>query len=187
MPSFAISRCLSVLTLLWLGGCRAQPPADRSEPAEQPPPPREPGWAITMAAAGPVQFGMTPAEAAAALQVAPPPAPVDDGCSYWKPSGSPPGLSFMIEDGRVVRVDVDSAGIAAANGVHIGSTAAAVRSALGAVQETPHKYRWEDGWRYLSAYSADSASGLVFELDSSVVRKIRAGRWPAVGYVEGCM
>jgi len=53
------------------------------------------------------------------------------------------------------------------------------------LQVSPHKYRWEEGWRYLS-FGDDSTHRLIFTVDSHVVRSWRAGLVPAVEYVEGC-
>lgn len=93
----------------------------------------------------------------------------------------------MIENGRVVRVDVDSPGVSTAQGLHVGSTVADVRAAFGTrLVAEPHKYQWEAGWQYLSLFSPDSSRGLLFEVDSHVVRSFRAGLWPPVGYVEHC-
>ena len=53
------------------------------------------------------------------------------------------------------------------------------------LQVSPHKYQWEEGWRYLS-FGDDSTHRLIFTVDSHVVRSWRAGLVPAVEYVEGC-
>ncbi len=143
-------------------------------------------WAVTVDGAGPIRFGMTPSEAAAAVGVPVPSVP-DEGCEYWAPDGAPAGLSFMIENGRVVRADIDRAGVRTLHGLEVGSRASAVRDAFGpTLLDEPHKYDWEAGWRYLTVSSADSLHGLIFEVDSQVVREYRAGLWPAVGYVEHC-
>ena len=93
----------------------------------------------------------------------------------------------MIENGRVVRADIDSAGISTLHGLQVGSPASAVLQAFGAaLRNEPHKYMWDAGWRYLTIESQDSTHGLVFEVDSHVVRSYRAGMWPQVGYVEHC-
>jgi hypothetical protein len=93
----------------------------------------------------------------------------------------------MIENGRLVRVDVDSPGVTTLHNLGVGSSVEAVRTAFGAsLGETPHKYEWDAGWRYLTVESPDSVYGLLFEVDSHVVRTYRTGLWPAVGYVEHC-
>lgn len=144
-------------------------------------------WSVTPGAAGPVRFGMTAAEASVAVGAAPGnTAPADSTCSYWLPQGAPAGLRLMLENGVVVRADVDSAGIPTIGGLQVGSPVESVVVALGpSLQVTPHKYQWEMGWRYLS-FSDDSTHRLVFEVDSHVVRSWRAGLVPAVEYVEGC-
>ena len=129
---------------------------------------------------------MTPAEAAAAAN-APVPAFPDSSCDYWRPDSAPPGLSFMVENGHVVRADLDSASVAGPRGLRVGSPVSAVEVVYGsALRSEPHKYRSEEGWRYLIVLAADSSRGLIFEVDSHVVRQVRAGLWPEVAYVEGC-
>lgn len=144
-------------------------------------------WSVTLEAAGPVRFGMTAAEASAAVGAAPGnTAPADSACSYWLPQGAPAGLRFMLENGIVVRADVDSAGVTTIGDLRVGSPVESVVVALGpSLQVSPHKYQWEVGWRSLS-FSDDSTHRLVFEVDSHVVRTWRAGLLPAVEYVEGC-
>ncbi len=144
-------------------------------------------WGVTLEAAGPVRFGMTEGEAMAAVGTAPDSAAAtDSACRYWRPSAAPPGLRFMLENGLVVRADVDSAGITTIGDLGVGSPVDSVLLALGpSLQVAPHKYEWESGWRYLSI-GGDSTHRLVFEVDSHVVRTWRVGLLPAVEYVEGC-
>jgi hypothetical protein len=144
-------------------------------------------WAISMTGVGAAQFGMPVGEAAAALGVPGPAAPLEPSCDYWIPAGAPAGLAFMVEAGRIVRVEVDSAGTAMVQGLSVGSSADSVRAMFPErLVDQPHKYDWDAGWRYLTIMSPDSLTGLVFEVDSFVVRSYRAGLWPAVGYVERC-
>jgi hypothetical protein len=144
-------------------------------------------WLVTADSVGSIRFGMTPRQAATALGLDSAPAFPDSSCDYWTPQGAPPGVSFMVENGAIVRVDVDSPGVKSAGGLAVGSPAGTVRSALaGQLLDQPHKYEWEAGWRYLSAFSADSTHAMVFEVDSFAVRNYRAGLLPAVGYVERC-
>ena len=92
----------------------------------------------------------------------------------------------MIDGGRIARVDVDSAGIATAAGARIGDSEARIeRLYAGRVRTTPHKY--EEGGRYLTVDAADDSSfAIVFETSKGRVTRYRAGRRPAVEYVEGC-
>ena len=143
-------------------------------------------WGVTLDAAGPVRFGMTANEASVAVGAAPNPAPADSACHYWVPPGAPAGLRLMMENGVVVRADVDSAGITTIGNLGVGSPVESVVVAIGpSLQVSPHKYQWEEGWRYLSV-GGDATHRLIFTVDSHVVRSWRAGVLPAVEYVEGC-
>jgi hypothetical protein len=146
-----------------------------------------PTWGVTPEAAGPVRFGMTATEASSAVGgAAANAAPTDSACRYWVPQGAPAGLRLMLENGLVVRADVDSAGIRTISNLGVGSPVESVVVALGpSLQVSPHKYQWEEGWRYLS-FGDDSTHRLIFTVDSHVVRSWRAGLVPAVEYVEGC-
>jgi hypothetical protein len=144
-------------------------------------------WDVTLERAGPVRFGMTAREASSAAGVtAGNAAPADSACHYWVPPGAPTGLRLMLENGIVVRADADSTGPTILGTLGVGSPVESVVVTLGpSLQVSPHKYQWEQGWRYLS-FSDDSTHRLVFEVDSHVVRSWRAGLLPAVEYVEGC-
>ncbi len=146
-----------------------------------------PAWGVTLEAAGPVRFGMTAREASAAAGAAAAnAAPADSACHYWIPQGAPAGLRLMMENGIVVRADVDSAGITTISNLGVGSPVESVVAAIGpSLQVSPHKYQWEEGWRYLSV-GDDATHRLIFTVDSHVVRSWRAGLLPAVEYVEGC-
>ena len=112
------------------------------------------------------------------------------GCRYWRPGDAPPGVSFMVQGRRLVRVDVDSAGILTEKGVGIGSPESAVRAAYGTgLIDRAHKYQWEAGWRYLiyrSPGESDTLRAVVFESDGQKIRTLRAGLEPQVEYVERC-
>jgi hypothetical protein len=94
----------------------------------------------------------------------------------------------MVENGQVVRADIDSGGVPTAEGIGVGSTEAAIRSAYGThLTIQLHKYQWEAGWRYfLYLPPGDSVNAIVFETDGQGVRTYRVGRRPQVEYVERC-
>ena len=97
-------------------------------------------------------------------------------------------MSFMIENGVVVRADIDSAGPETAEGIGIGSPEDAIRAAYGQhITIQLHKYQWEAGWRYfIYLPPQDSANAIVFETDGKTVQNYRVGRRPQVQYVERC-
>lgn len=133
---------------------------------------------------------MTVAEARAATGnalEAPPPSDEPNACDYVELVGGPPGVSFMVESGHVVRVDVTSGPVQTADGARIGDTEQRVKKLYGdRVSVSPHKYT--DG-HYLTVRpesAADSAFRIIFETDGRVVTQYRAGIRPPVEYVEGC-
>ena len=179
-----MTRCLCLSLLLATAACR-------TEPARQSPPDAVASWAtgtVSETGFGPIVVGMTPLEAKAAsgdkLQL---PERLDAaGCDFVSDPGLE-GLTFMIENGRVVRVDVRTRGIRTAEGAAVGDPEARIQELYaGRVTVSPHKYT--DG-HYLTVTARDAAPGsvqLIFETDGQVVTRFRGGLLPQVAYVEGC-
>jgi hypothetical protein len=146
---------------------------------------------VTPFGIGPVRAGMSPSEAESALgaQIAWPNGSRDGrGCTVVSWRGAPAGVHLMIENGKVARVDVDSATVATADGIRVGSSEAEVRSAYGSrLMTMPHKYEPKGHYLVVTpASAADSLFRLVFETDGQRVTRYRSGRLPAVQYVERC-
>ena len=143
---------------------------------------------VTEHGIGPLRAGMTLPEASAALggALVVPPGADTAACGYVRWRGGPPGVRLMVANGRVVRVDVDTAGVRTAAGAGIGDTEGEVqRLYAGHVTVSPHKYT--DG-HYLTVTpnAADTSFAIVFETSGGKVTRFRAGRRPHVEYVEGC-
>ena len=160
----------------------SSPDRDTDRPANAAPPTH--AWAVTAHGAGAIRVGMTLAEAAAAspAQLA---AKRDwSECTYLKPAPGPDGLTLMVLDGRIARVDVTAPEIPTAEGIRVGDTEARVRDVYGPanVSISPHKYT---SGRYLTI-APDQDSRLVFETDGVRVTRYRGGRLPEVEWVEGC-
>lgn len=99
---------------------------------------------------------------------------------------------YMLENGNVARIDVVSDGthvahIVTAEGVGAGSTEKAVLDAYrGRVKIKPHPYLESQG-HYLVVDDSDHKHGIIFETDLKQVTSVRAGAYPALGYIEGCV
>lgn len=164
----------------------APPDADTAPIA---PPPVAGAFVVHDSGAGPLRIGMTFVEAAAAMASAlPDTARLERACSYVSLDGLPPGVLLMWVDGRIARIDVDSASIATALGARVGDSGDRIRTLYsGRLTEQPHKY--VEGGRYLvvrpQAPTRDSLA-LVFETDGARVTRYRVGRQPEVEWVEGC-
>ncbi len=147
-----------------------------------------PSSRVSTAGLGPVEVGMTRAQAERAGGVR----LVGEGrlrdCSYARPRDRAIRASFMFTGRIVVRVDVRRRGIATTSGIRVGDREARVRRRFGArLRIAPHAYDPEG--RYLELVPRDRAERnrrVVFETDGRRVTYIRAGRLPEVRYIEGC-
>lgn len=176
---------------LGMACARETPRADtaRTRAAQPTPTDAQHDWVITPRGLGPLRVGMTRAEAEAAVGGS----LAIDGDSAWTDCGYTPsdhlpaGVHVMVESGTIARIDVDSGSIATEAGARIGDSEERIRRLYaGRVATTPQKYT--DG-HYLTvtpATAADTVFRIVFESDSGRVKAYRAGRLPAVEYVERC-
>ena len=170
---------ISVLLLAFLATGTAQ--------TRQPPS----AWRVGLRSFGPVRYGMTLAEASRALgEHLEPGKEESEGCSHITPTSIPPGATLMVIHGRIERVDIDTTGILTASGVQVGSTEEEVHRAYpGQIRVRPHPDEPGPEWHYLifvPRNPADSAFGIIFETDGHRVQTYRAGRRPAISYIEGC-
>jgi hypothetical protein len=149
-------------------------------------------WTVTERGYGPLQAGMTLAEARSALgDTMSIPAPSDSVCDHVTPAfakGAEPSMLFMIEQGRIARVEVRDSSVATAAGARVGDARSRIETLYrGRVRVEPHKYT--DG-KYLIVplgTGADSLFRLVFETDENgKVSTFRSGLYPQVQWVEGC-
>ena len=130
---------------------------------------------VRMSWGHPLEAG-TPAEGASCYQLFMDP----------RPEGGK-GITFLFEEGKFARYDVDVPLHVAPGDLTVGATAMDVMAAFpGAVEEQPHKY--VPGARNLIVTPADgSAARLVFEVNpEGTVSAWRIGVPPQVHYVEGC-
>jgi hypothetical protein len=141
---------------------------------------------LTTAGWGAVRVGMTPAQAAARLGsrlVVPKGA--DPTACHYRTTAPAPGLLFMVENGRIVRVETKDARYATLSGVRVGdSQDSALATYAGRARVMPHKY--SDTGKYIVVATSDGKRAVVVETDQGRVTQIRGGQRPAVEYVEGC-
>ena len=137
---------------------------------------------------GPVHAGMTMAEAEHALgSPLVPLGPRSEPC-YSVVVGGRPGVTFMIIDGRIARLDVlQQATVKTAEGAGIGDTEARIHALYpGRVEVQPSKYGDGHSLIVRSEAPADSTYQMIFETDGKRVTGYRTGRLPEVRWVEGC-
>ena len=188
--SLGVSGVSGVLVVLVvLGALGACSPADTPrQPAAAPAPEvtttKSSAPVLSMQGYGPVSFGMTQQAAQSAAQAAADPAVAPDPACSTLRFASLPGVRFMLEQGIVTRADAEP-GVANKLGVKVGDPAAQVREKHPALVVTPHKY--DPAGHYLTLGSDDQQAALILEDDGNRITDIRAGRQPAVAYVEGCL
>ena len=155
---------------------------------------------LRMDGLGPVHTGMTVAEAEKALGVH---LKIDyleenagpDACGTGERSdGKNPDVFYMVEGGKIVRIDVTTRDDGKASDppirthmkVGVGSTEVEVKRAYRReLKIERHPYLDEAG-HYLIVKAHDGKSAIIFETDHGKVTTFRAGLYPAVGYIEGC-
>lgn len=144
-------------------------------------------WALRLDGIGPVTIGMTLPQLNTALREHFS-APDDDSACFYVEPKSHPQVSFMMEDGKLVRVDVNKVGVATSRGIRIGDTEARVKDAYGAkLAVEPSQYSGDVGGHYLTFRSPDQRYGVRFETEKGKVTTFYAGKYEAVQYVEGCL
>jgi hypothetical protein len=137
---------------------------------------------------GPLRIGMTVAQARSALPgLEVPKESEEKGCGYARGGGLAPGVSVMIEDGTVVRIDVETSAITTADGARVGDSTARVTSIYGArLSSSPNKYTAEPDLTVRAANTSDTTHELIFETVKGRVVRYRGGQRPQVRYVERC-
>lgn len=147
-----------------------------------------PHQGITFYGIGPVRIGSALADASRAageqlVDAKDVPSGVE-GCYHVRLKSSPT-LLFMVEKGRITRLQTADPRFRTESGVRVGHSEAVARRTYGKRLEVEeHKY-YETG-HYLIVRSADDRHALVMETDGKTIVQIEAGLWPSVGYVEGC-
>lgn len=100
------------------------------------------------------------------------------------------GLSYLVEDKHVTRVNVDYYETAAApvrteEGIGLGATEDQVKAAYGSrLRVEPNRY--DPTWHYLVVDDPDHMHAIIFETNGNKVTSFHAGEYPSVAYTEGC-
>ena len=145
-------------------------------------------WVLDATAFGRFRVGTPLAELNAALGEQLMPAyQMNPTCDHVDPAGFPEGVIVMVENDTVVRFDVESPTIRTRAGAGVGDLEADVVQRYGsAITVGPHKYTGPEGHYLTVTPPGDSLHQIIFETDGRAVTHVRAGRLPAVAYVEGC-
>ena len=180
-------RGLAALALLALAGCATQ----ASLPSQPPAPIGRAANVIEPAGLGPVDIGMSIAEANAALGqtlVGDEPLDAAESCQTWHlGAGVDAPVYYMAQQGRITRVSVNEAAsaIRTPEGVGPGSTDAAVRAAYPNASAQPAPYD-DPPAHDLIVWKIPNQLGLRFEIDQSGRVTILHAGDDSILYIEGC-
>lgn len=98
---------------------------------------------VTLYGIGPIRAGMSVAEASSSISatLALPDGVDQTGCAYLQWPGGPDGVSIMVENLTIARVDVRSETMATEEGARVGDTVERINTLYpGRVTASPHKY-----------------------------------------------
>lgn len=147
---------------------------------------------VTLRALGPVVIGMTVEEAITAAGI-----PLDgqlepeisDTCYYVTPDASLKGISFMVFEDVIARIEIDEpATVTTRSGAGIGTTADELAEMYpDNLQEANEAVFDGQAVGFVPNDDSDAEYRIFFELDEEgVVVRYRVGIKPAVDFIEGC-
>lgn len=148
----------------------------------------QPAWVLTPDGLGPVKMGMTQAQVLKALGGTLTGAAIEsDDICVEKESSKLPGVGFMFEEKKLVRISLDTdSKIATPRGVRAGATAAQVRKAYPKGLVSEGNAYIDPPAEYLTYWTITGKKGVRFETDEKRnVYVIHAGT-AAIQYIEGC-
>lgn len=149
-------------------------------------------WRLSMHGLGPIKAGMKPGqvERIAGSDIVTSAHATDDHCWYMHGKGRLLGVSIMVVDGRVARVEIDSPKFRTVSGARIGDSLEQLKALYGVrygsrLTMEPHVYRPDSG-HYLTLRSKDGLEGVRFEIIDGYVTRFYGGPWEHLLLAEGC-
>ena len=146
---------------------------------------------VLLRGVGPVSLGMTVDEASTASGL-------DltqdfgrtstDSCFYMTALTALPGVAFMVVDGEVVRIDINSpSALATRSGVGIGTSESNLREVYSDnIQQVSGVLLEGPAWAYVPNDEADANYRIYFAVENGEVTHYRLGLKPAVDNAQGC-
>lgn len=146
---------------------------------------------VTLRAVGPIRIGMTVDEASAETGVT---LRRDFGrqasgsCYYATPGAAMRGVSIMVVDDLIARIDIDSpSDIATRSGVRIGSTASNLREVYpNNIQNANDAVLDGEAMAFVPNDDFDADFRIYFEIEDGQIARYRVGVKPAIDYLRGC-
>ncbi len=142
-------------------------------------------WAVSVDGVAELRIGMEIVELMPYLAHDTDTIGVRGGCRYVAVTGAPDSMDFMVESGRLARIDVRGGTTPTVDGARIGDETRRIEALYPGLRRMPHKYVAGEYLVVIPA-PADTLRRYVFETDGTHVTRYRAGLYPQVEWVEGC-
>jgi len=150
---------------------------------------------VTTGGMGPIRIGMTVEQAAKAAgfeltgELEP---DISESCYHVLPPEDQAGflgVGFMVENDKIVRVEVGRSAVTTRSGARVGMTETELRAMFpGQIENAPDAVVDGRALQFVPTDEADANYRVIFVLDQQeTITQLRAGVLPAVGYGEGCL
>ncbi len=133
-----------------------------------------------------VTFGMTVAEAQEAAGTVLVPAGPTGSCYHVVPHDAPEGIVFLVHQGTIERVDINSGPITTRSGVGVGSPETMVTDLFGDSIERQVRVDGTVDLVFVPSDPGDRNYRVVFNVSEGEVRAYKSGRLPQVMLDTGC-
>lgn len=139
---------------------------------------------------GSVDIGMTVKQAsqAAGVDLVPTDSNPNPDCRYYKMDQNPEelGVSFLVSNGRIARIDIEDSRLQTVSGARVGDTEKRVQSIYkGQLEVNPAQHNG-NYLTFVPQSQRDKNLRLHFITDGTKVTQIYIGKLPEVNYEEGC-
>ena len=133
-----------------------------------------------------VTFGLTVAEAQEAAGTVLVPAGPTGACYHVVPHDAPEGIVFLVHQGTIERVDINSGPITTRSGVGVGSPETMVTDLFGDSIERQVRIDGTVDLVFVPKDPGDQRYRVVFNISEGAVRAFKSGRLPQVMLDTGC-
>ena len=133
-----------------------------------------------------VNFGMTVAEAQRAAGTVLVPAGPTGPCYHVVPHDAPEGIVFLVHEGTIERVDINSGPITTRSGVGVGSPESMVTQKFDDSIERQVRIDGTVDLVFVPQDPGDRDYRVVFNVSEGAVRALKSGRLPQVMLDTGC-
>ena len=133
-----------------------------------------------------VHFGMTVADAQKAAGTVLVPAGPTGPCYHVVPHDAPEGIVFLVHEGTIERVDINSGSITTRSGVGVGSPESMVTDLFDDAIERQVRIDGTVDLVFVPHDPGDRDFRVVFNVSEGEVRAFKSGRLPQVMLDTGC-